>query len=184
MHKKVLGICFGHQILSRALGGKTGRATRGWDIGLTSINLSLSKFHPPSLFVVECHRDEVLELPSKAEVIGWSEKTGIEAFRYGDHMMGIQTHPEYTKDILLYLIDRLTRCKLISRSHAEVAKARLEKEEPDREAWKMVCRNFLKEKSSKLIDCGMFVDKFDACGGNVWFYVWMGERRHGENVKT
>ncbi|KAK1276893.1 hypothetical protein QJS04_geneDACA005748 [Acorus gramineus] len=150
MHKKVLGICFGHQILSRAIGGKTGRATRGWDIGLTSINLLLSKFHPLSLFVVECHRDEVLELPPKAEVIGWSEKTGIEAFRYRDHMMGIQGHPEYTKDILLYLIDSLTHRKLISRSHAEVAKTRLEKEEPDREAWKMVCRNFLKEKSSKL----------------------------------
>ncbi|KAK1323256.1 hypothetical protein QJS10_CPA02g00151 [Acorus calamus] len=159
MHKKVLGVS-PHQlksmswlcppILSRALGGKTGRATRGWDIGLTSINLSLSKFHPNPLFVVECHRDEVLELPPKAKVIGWSEKTGIEAFRYEDHMMGIQGHPEYTKDILLYLIDRLTHCKLISISHAEVAKARLEEEEPDREAWKMVCRNFLKEKSSKL----------------------------------
>lgn len=28
-------------------------------------------------------------------------------FKYGDHIMGIQGHPEYTKDILLHLIDRL-----------------------------------------------------------------------------
>lgn len=30
-------------------------------------------------------------------------------FRYGDHFMGIQGHPEYTKDILLHLVDRLTQ---------------------------------------------------------------------------
>lgn len=38
--KKILGICFGHQILCRALGGKTGRAVSGWDIGITTINFS------------------------------------------------------------------------------------------------------------------------------------------------
>ena len=50
----------------------------------------------------------------KAEVMAWSEKTGIEMFRYGDHIMGIQGHPEYTKDILLHLIDRLLQLDLIT----------------------------------------------------------------------
>lgn len=53
------------------------------------------------------------ELPAKAEVIAWSNKTGIEMFKYGDHMMGIQGHPEYTKDILLHLIDRLLQRNFI-----------------------------------------------------------------------
>lgn len=56
---------------------------------------------------------QVRELPPKAEVIGWSEKTGIEMFKYGDHMMGIQGHPEYTMDILLHLIDRLVQRNFI-----------------------------------------------------------------------
>lgn len=47
------------------------------------------------------------ELPPQVEVVAWSEKTGVEMFKYGDHIMGIQGHPEYTKDILLHLIDRL-----------------------------------------------------------------------------
>lgn len=34
-------------------------------------------------------------------------------FKYGDHMMGIQGHPEYTKDILLHLIDRLLQRNFI-----------------------------------------------------------------------
>lgn len=45
--------------------------------------------------------------------MAWSNKTGIEMFLYGDHIMGIQGHPEYTKDILLNLIDRLLNRDLI-----------------------------------------------------------------------
>lgn len=54
-----------------------------------------------------------MELPPNAEVMAWSNKTGIEMFRYGDHIMGIQGHPEYTKDILLNLINRLLNRDLI-----------------------------------------------------------------------
>ncbi|OAY66296.1 hypothetical protein ACMD2_06361 [Ananas comosus] len=147
----------GFVILSRALGGKTGRAVNGWDIGVTCIHPSnstlklLSSLHIPShLPVIECHRDEVWELPPNAEVMARSEKTGIEMFRYGDHVMGIQGHPEYTKDILLHLIDRLLQRNLIQMSHAEDAKASLEAREPDREAWQRLCKSFLKGKLPQL----------------------------------
>ncbi|GAY67597.1 hypothetical protein CUMW_257800 [Citrus unshiu] len=99
---------------------------------------------PAVLPVIECHRDEVWELPAKAEVIAWSDRTGIEMFKYGDHMMGIQGHPEYTKDILLHLIDRLLQRNFIVDSIAVEARARVEELEPDREMWKKVCINFLK----------------------------------------
>ncbi|CAA7393935.1 unnamed protein product [Spirodela intermedia] len=154
MRKKILGICFGHQILGRALGGKTGRAINGWDIGLTAINVSSNscelmaalKIVSP-LRVIQCHRDEVLELPARAEVIAWSEKTGVEMFRCGEHIMGIQGHPEYNKDILLHLLDRLRQRDLIQASlhqHVEAAKASVDAHEPDGEAWKSLCRGFLK----------------------------------------
>ncbi|CAI9770025.1 unnamed protein product [Fraxinus pennsylvanica] len=151
MKKKVLGICFGHQILGRALGGRTGRATSGWDIGVTQIHLQSSEIFtslnmPTFLSVIECHQDEVRELPPKAEVIARSNKTGIEMFKYGDHIMGIQGHPEYTKDILLNIIDRLLNCNLIKESVAEEAKSKLEAIEPDTEAWKKLCTSFLKGK--------------------------------------
>ncbi|KAJ6895823.1 gamma-glutamyl peptidase 5-like [Populus alba x Populus x berolinensis] len=148
--KKILGICFGHQILCRALGGKTGRAVSGWDIGITTINfsapskLSSSVKMPAVLSVIECHRDEVKELPARAEVIAWSDKTGVEMFRCGDHIMGIQGHPEYTKDILFHLIIRLLQRDFIVDSYADEIKANVEGTEPDREAWKKLCINFLK----------------------------------------
>ncbi|KAM1233089.1 hypothetical protein EV1_002746 [Malus domestica] len=148
--KKVLGICFGHQILSRALGGKSGRAITGWDIGIRTVHLSpsskaFSSLNVPALLsIYEIHQDEVWELPPKAELIAWSDKTGVEMFKYGDHMMGIQGHPEYTKDILLNLIDRLAKLEYILVSEAEELKAKVEACQPDRETWKRVCRSFLK----------------------------------------
>lgn len=57
---------------------------------------------------------QIYELPSEAEVIGQSDKYGIEMFKYRDHILGIQGHPEYTKDILLHLIDRLVLRELIT----------------------------------------------------------------------
>lgn len=54
------------------------------------------------------------ELPGKAEVVARSDKTGIEMFRFEDHIMGIQGHPEYTRDIVLYLIDRLLQRTFIT----------------------------------------------------------------------
>ncbi|OAY39471.1 gamma-glutamyl peptidase 5 [Manihot esculenta] len=150
MKKKVLGICFGHQILARSLGGKTGRAVSGWDMGITAIHFASSTklFSsvkvPASLSVIECHRDEVRELPPEAEVIAWSDKTGIEMFRYEDHIMGIQGHPEYNRDILTHLLDRLLQRNLIVESFADEVKANLDGQEPDREAWKKLCTNFLK----------------------------------------
>ncbi|KAG8368586.1 hypothetical protein BUALT_Bualt15G0060900 [Buddleja alternifolia] len=149
MNKKVLGVCFGHQILGRAIGGKIGRAAAGWDIGVTKVHLNPSQIFtslkmPPSLSVIECHRDEVLELPPEAEILAWSKNTGVEMFRYRDHIMGIQGHPEYTKDILLHLIERLFNRDLIEESLAEIAKSKLEASEPDKDAWKKLCTSFLK----------------------------------------
>ncbi|KAK4757548.1 hypothetical protein SAY87_018849 [Trapa incisa] len=149
MEKKVLGICFGHQILGRALGGKVGRA-KSWDIGLRTVNLSTtsaflsSLMIPQVLSVIQCHRDEVKEMPPNVEVVARSDKTGIEMFRFGDHIMGIQGHPEYTIDILLHLIDRLLQRTLITESYADVLKADIGACAPDKEAWRKLCISFLK----------------------------------------
>lgn len=47
------------------------------------------------------------EVPKGAEILAISEQTNVEMFTMGDHILGIQGHPEYTKDILFNLIDRL-----------------------------------------------------------------------------
>ncbi|KAI3975835.1 hypothetical protein MKX01_015383 [Papaver californicum] len=66
--------------------------------------------------------------------MAWSTKTGIEMFMSGDHIMGIQGHHEYTKDILLNLLDRVMKENLIQ----------FRANEPSREAWMKLCSSFLK----------------------------------------
>ncbi|XP_008789892.2 gamma-glutamyl peptidase 3-like [Phoenix dactylifera] len=154
MQKRVLGICFGHQVLCRALGGRVGKAYGGWDIGVRKVimaeDLSQCKFlegveeFPHSAPIIECHQDEVWEVPLEAEVLAFSEKTGVEMFAIGDHVLGIQGHPEYTKDILHNLIDRLANMSSIDRAFADDAKRRLEEAEPDRSSWVKLCKGFLK----------------------------------------
>ncbi|KAK9096855.1 hypothetical protein Sjap_022352 [Stephania japonica] len=138
------------KILVRAIGGKTGRVDSGWDLGVTTINFEPSKLMafpciPSSLPVIECHRDEVIEMPEGAEVMARSSKTRVEMFRYRSHIMGIQGHPEYTKDILFNILDRLCQRNLIQESQAVKAKnTYAEASELEREAWKRLCRSFLK----------------------------------------
>lgn len=67
--KRLLGICFGHQILARALGGKTGRApiSVGWEIGLKSLKIDTNAVHDlyglkdfdSDIYVFEAHCDQV-----------------------------------------------------------------------------------------------------------------------------
>lgn len=156
MQKKVLGVCFGHQVLCRALGGKVGRAYSGWDVGVRKVRISKEFLPfgfsnndeldeiPPTLSIIECHQDEVWEVPDGAEIIAFSDKTGVEMFAFGDNVLGIQGHPEYNKDILDNLIDRLVSSDLIERGFAEDTKARLKVTEPDRRQWERICKSFLK----------------------------------------
>lgn len=163
LQKKILGICFGHQVLCRALGGKVGKSKSGWDVGLRNVrfnvknivNTSSCSFQingfdvddfPQLLSIIECHQDEVLEVPLGAKVIGYSEKTGVEMFCFGDHILGIQGHPEYPLDIIHNLIDRLLTNGSIQEELAENARLQLQKGEPDRKCWERICKGFLKAK--------------------------------------
>ncbi|CAI9098602.1 OLC1v1035279C3 [Oldenlandia corymbosa var. corymbosa] len=153
MQKKVLGICFGHQVLCRALGGSVAKSNSGWDIGVREITilkelLPRNSFEldeiPSSLSIIECHQDEVWEVPDGAQVIAYSDKTAVEMFSYGNTVLGIQGHPEYTKDILNNLIDRLISAHSVERGFAEQVKAKLLITDPDRKYWEKICKSFLK----------------------------------------
>ncbi|XP_062218367.1 gamma-glutamyl peptidase 5-like [Phragmites australis] len=156
MKKRVLGICFGHQVLCRALGGRVGKARGGWDVGVRKVtfvhdlegleflrNLQIDRL-PKYASIIEVHQDEVWEIPPRARVLAYSEKTRVEAFAVGEHALGIQGHPEYTTDILHSLIDRLLRENAIHRCVGEDARRTMaESRGPDCRFWTALCRGFL-----------------------------------------
>ena len=100
-----LGICFGHQLLAHALGGRVAdmgeyelgyREVRRTDIDdgeATTDGDPLFEGLDEAFLVFTTHSDTVAEVPPGAEVIAENDY-GVHGFRLG-HVVGVQAHPEY-----------------------------------------------------------------------------------------
>lgn len=159
LHKekmKLLGICFGHQVISRALGGKTGRSVNGWEVGLKKISVLDALYAKPyavkvpsSVVITGIHQDQVYELPPNAALLASSEKTSMEMFAVEDHVLCIQGHPEYSEDIVLDILDVCLRGRLMPEEVISQARLSFEEAKADHEVFKQLCKSFLKETPPK-----------------------------------
>ncbi len=95
----IVGICFGHQILAEAMGGRVVKSERGWGCGVHSYRLAGSEpwmtDAQGTLKVHAMHQDQVIEKPEGARVIASSEFCEYAGLAYGDHAFSIQPHPEF-----------------------------------------------------------------------------------------
>ncbi|GAA3221933.1 type 1 glutamine amidotransferase [Pseudonocardia petroleophila] len=96
----VLGICFGGQLLARALGGTVGRAVRS-ERGFVALGSADPDLLPPGTWI-EFH-DDAFTLPPGAVEIARNEVC-VQAFTHGAHL-GVQFHPEITPDVLAQWIE-------------------------------------------------------------------------------
>ena len=109
--KPFVGICFGHQLMAKALGGAVDRSDKGWGIGVTFNQVVCSKPwmepHQHALNLIASHQDQIIRLPKevKVDVLASSSFCSYYMLAYGDHFISIQGHPEFTKDYSLALID-------------------------------------------------------------------------------
>ncbi|WP_422029297.1 type 1 glutamine amidotransferase [Roseovarius sp.] len=97
--RPMIGVCFGHQIIAQALGGKVIKYPGGWSVGRTEYTLD-----GETLALNAWHQDQVVELPQDAEVIGKSDFCANAAMVYGDRILTIQPHPEFGPDVVDDLI--------------------------------------------------------------------------------
>ncbi|MGR3616317.1 MAG: type 1 glutamine amidotransferase [Paracoccaceae bacterium] len=100
----ILGICFGHQIVAKALGGKVEKFDGGWSVGRTSYDVDGK---PVTLH--GWHQDQVVERPERARVLGGNDFCENGILAYDDHIWTVQLHPEYGPDFLQGLIDHRGR---------------------------------------------------------------------------
>lgn len=102
-HVPVAGICFGHQILAQALGGRAGKASQGWGIGVHGYEMRARPDWmagiPQRFFMQAMHQDQVTALPEGAHVLASSGFCPIAAVSYGSidapDAISIQPHPEF-----------------------------------------------------------------------------------------
>ncbi|MBW6505544.1 MAG: type 1 glutamine amidotransferase [Rhodobacteraceae bacterium] len=87
----IVGICFGHQILAQALGGKVERAPEGWVVGPQDYD-----FDGETLTLNAWHRDQVTRLPPEARVTARSDQCPCAALAYDDRAFTVQAHPEFS----------------------------------------------------------------------------------------
>jgi GMP synthase (glutamine-hydrolysing) len=99
--RPVLGVCFGHQLIARALGGRVERNPRGREAGTGEVSLTpagsadpLFSGAPPTFLVQQTHEDHVPELPPGATLLAGNDFTPVQAFAAGDTVRCVQFHPE------------------------------------------------------------------------------------------
>jgi len=88
----IVGICFGHQIIAQALGGKVEKFAGGWSVGKQHYQLNGVE---GGVDLMAWHQDQVVELPPEAEVIGSSDFCRYAAIAYGKKALSVQAHPEF-----------------------------------------------------------------------------------------
>jgi len=104
MEAPLIGICFGHQIVAKAMGARVEKFSEGWAVGhrpyriegLGEVNLNA------------WHQDQVLDVPKTARVVARNDFTRYAGLQYADHCLTFQPHPEISPDMIgVYVRDRL-----------------------------------------------------------------------------
>ncbi|MCA9936779.1 MAG: hypothetical protein KC415_22745 [Anaerolineales bacterium] len=101
---KLVGICFGHQILAQALGGRVEKSEKGWGFGAKAFTVTTEKpwmsAYQSTCSLYFAHQDQVMELPPKAELLGGNDFCPNAMYEIDGRVLGVQGHPEFTPAIM------------------------------------------------------------------------------------
>ena len=130
--RPLVGICFGHQLMARALGGTVVKSDKGWGVGL-SFNQVIERkpwMQPwqDGLDLLVSHQDQVVVLPEEAQVLASSDFCPYYLIQYGECFLSVQGHPEFCADYCLDLM--AMREAILPPARVRAAQASL-KTEPD-----------------------------------------------------
>ncbi|MEM7438010.1 MAG: type 1 glutamine amidotransferase [Pseudomonadota bacterium] len=125
----MIGVCFGHQIIAQALGGRVEKFAGGWSVGRVEYDFADGRTVP----LFGYHQDQVMDLPPGARTTASTDFCAHAGFAIGDHITTVQPHPEFTPDYLIGLLEHRAkgvvpeemRATAIAQAHQPVAGADL-----------------------------------------------------------
>jgi GMP synthase-like glutamine amidotransferase len=103
----MVGICFGHQVIARALGGTVAKSDKGWGVGVNVYNVSELPVQGDDevrgdesgfLKLVVSHQDQVTVLPPGARNVVSNDHCENAGFVMGGHIFTLQGHPEFSAE--------------------------------------------------------------------------------------
>ncbi|KAI0109827.1 class I glutamine amidotransferase-like protein [Daldinia grandis] len=109
---RVIGVCFGHQIVGRALGAEVGKNVRGWEISVTEHELTEEGkrlFGVQKLAIHQMHRDQVFSLPPGAIQLARTEMCDVQSMYKPGRFITVQGHPEFTDDMVREILEMRRR---------------------------------------------------------------------------
>jgi GMP synthase-like glutamine amidotransferase len=108
----LVGVCFGHQAVARALGGEVVRAEQGWGVGVHEAEVVARRdwMEPPAetLRLIMSHQDQVVRMPEEATVLARSEHCPAWMIAVGETTLGLQGHPEFAAPYAAALLETRT----------------------------------------------------------------------------
>lgn len=135
----LVGICFGHQIIAQALGGKVEKFAGGWAVGRTTYD-----WNGAEVALNAWHQDQVTELPQGATVYASNDFCANAALVYGNKIFTTQPHPEYAADFIGGLLEHRGK-GVVPDPLMETARANLDKPDDNTRIAAQIAR-FFKER--------------------------------------
>ena len=104
--KPTFGICFGHQIIASALGGKVEKAAVGWGVGVKATSLTKAATDAGlkldagnrSLNLLYSHQDQVTLPAPGSTLLASTDICPVAMTAIGEHILSFQGHPEFSHD--------------------------------------------------------------------------------------